>query len=343
MTEPHSIQSESIVKKYFGQSLPKVEEMVSNRVRRLSDVKYLHHYTDANGLLGILREHEFIAEHVDHKWPTGSRVQSLWATNVRYLNDTSELRHALELAENQISEYVQGTAFTNNSRNPDYERKFYRRLLAELREAKDYSQTFVGSFTEKANDLAQWRSYGKGIGGYSIGFRPVDLQNLADQQQFMLLPCIYCSSEQRDAMDELINSTIAQNHEFFNRFPGGWNSMEHLPYASMHRKIMTLASIFKNPGFEVENEWRVVYSPKKFDWPQKPIPGVLYRATPMGVTPYVQFRLRQLPIHELDNLQVWVGPSLETAASADAITGLLRSVKVKGEVLSSGIPFRQIS
>ena len=53
----------------------------------------LYHYTSLEGLLGIL----------DIK---SSQPQSIWATNIFYLNDASELNYSIKLIKNEINFYV---------------------------------------------------------------------------------------------------------------------------------------------------------------------------------------------------------------------------------------------
>src|SRR5262245_10539375 len=54
--------------------------------------KALYHYTSQKGLLGILDS------------------QALWATNLRYMNDSQEFQHALALAASVLHARAQGAS-----------------------------------------------------------------------------------------------------------------------------------------------------------------------------------------------------------------------------------------
>ena len=51
--------------------------------------KILYHYTDQEGLLGIIGKKE------------------IWASHTQYLNDQREFRHAIELVQDELSQMVQ--------------------------------------------------------------------------------------------------------------------------------------------------------------------------------------------------------------------------------------------
>src|SRR6266853_2545450 len=100
----------------------------------------LYHYTDAAGFLGIIK--------------TGS----LWASDVRFVNDMNEMKYSMNLLRQLATEKAA-------SDHPK-----------ELIDLVDHISIFVGhgfrayalSFSELGDDLTQWRAYAGGVGGYSI-------------------------------------------------------------------------------------------------------------------------------------------------------------------------------
>src|SRR3954471_6369229 len=100
----------------------------------------LYHYTSQEGLLGIVRD------------------RAIWASKITFLNDTTELRLALELAQ----QAVLAASTDRNIRNA---------LLQDLDLMKSGSiNIFVCSFSTHADQLSQWRGYTQLGYGYSIGF-----------------------------------------------------------------------------------------------------------------------------------------------------------------------------
>jgi hypothetical protein len=101
--------------------------------------KSLCHYTSATGLIGILES------------------KQLYATDVRFLNDSQELLYAVDLAKQYL---------TNQPlQSKDDERKAFADFALKLLDTKDNlvvilgTPTFVASFSEENDLLSQWRGY----------------------------------------------------------------------------------------------------------------------------------------------------------------------------------------
>src|SRR3990167_8762359 len=102
----------------------------------------LYHYTGPAACIGIIINKTF------------------WATQIQYMNDSKEIRHAVELA----------THFVHSEQKIPNEVKEV--MLAELEFiTKGVTKTFVVSFSEHEDLLSQWRAYCPN-GGASIGFSP---------------------------------------------------------------------------------------------------------------------------------------------------------------------------
>jgi hypothetical protein len=106
----------------------------------LGDV--LYHYTSAQGLLGIIQTRE------------------IWATNVLYLNDSSELSDAAEFLTSELG--------STPSRAWDDDGLASMTLSSYSKDAS--VDHFVVSFCEDGNLLSQWRGYGASGTSYAIGF-----------------------------------------------------------------------------------------------------------------------------------------------------------------------------
>lgn len=158
-----------------------------------ADDEHLYHYTDAAGLIGIM---------------TG---QSIWSTQIEYLNDASELIYARDELLAGLRDRLRDmpeAAFPDVSNAP--ERRSHR--LSELikwleRVDAETSHLLVASFSTKGDSLSQWRAYG----GYAIGFRRSKLAELAasiesasavatgeQTARCQLLPVRYGKDEQLD-------------------------------------------------------------------------------------------------------------------------------------------------
>jgi Polysaccharide biosynthesis protein/Polysaccharide biosynthesis C-terminal domain len=122
----------------------------------------LAHYTSASGLSGILSS------------------KSLWATHIRFLNDSKEFVHAVGLAREYLKTFRSRPSTTTNGLLTD---RLFGCLDAML------GNTWIVSFSEDGDLLSQWRGYCP-TGGYVINFQPQRLEALAGQQQrFILAKC----------------------------------------------------------------------------------------------------------------------------------------------------------
>jgi hypothetical protein len=131
----------------------------------------VYHYTDQFGLVGIIERRE------------------LWATNISYLNDASEVAYGLEFFRNHNGECIQvlKNSLQIDDRFSSSFEKVFEYLISQadarhfLKDPKEY--LYVSSFFESASlrkvtisgidagdNLEQWRAYSKGGVGYSIGF-----------------------------------------------------------------------------------------------------------------------------------------------------------------------------
>jgi len=211
----------------------------------------LFHYTDANGLLGIIK----------------SRM--LWATHFQYLNDSSEFIYASGLMKEVIAETAEGAL-------PGSPRGRLRHTILEDRDKKEDSdesgnlaeEQYVACFSERGDGLSQWRGYGKSIGGYSLGFpfahlgaieqainlKQVDQTFDSDNPQITaeLFRCWYDKPAQKQLIREAFE--MAANH-----CESRGEDLQDAEVAALARAILRPVSrAYKDPAFEDEREWRLV-------------------------------------------------------------------------------------
>lgn len=99
------------------------------------------HYTDAGGLLGVLRNRQ------------------LWASSLGYLNDASEIAFGLE----SLEEALEDLAKDSSSRRDD----IWPSNIPLERSSVD---VYAVSFSTEGDQLSQWRGYAGGT-GYALGFK----------------------------------------------------------------------------------------------------------------------------------------------------------------------------
>jgi len=102
--------------------------------------KRLYHYTTITGLKGIVKD------------------KAIRASDVRFMNDASELEYAARFLDDTIGELLRDNTDLRNLR-PGFEYILYPGM-----------RLFVACFCEKADLLSQWRGYGQGVAPVSLGF-----------------------------------------------------------------------------------------------------------------------------------------------------------------------------
>ncbi|MFT3927845.1 MAG: DUF2971 domain-containing protein [Myxococcales bacterium] len=275
--------------------------------------KYLYHYTDVRGLIGIL-EHG-----------------CLWATNSLYLNDSSESLYPLLVLDQAIDDCLKGT---HNAAA--------RRLLEPFKGQWVTTQFafYVACFCEDGNLLNQWRVYAPND-GYSLRFNTGELlqgqEEARPRHHFSLIRVVYEEDEQRALLDELLGIVVkyAETH-----FPddGDVDKSDKALRVYIHQPLLRLLLAFKHPAFKAEQEWRLVCGESG------PWNGAKYRVGRYGLTPYIEYG-RPLPSGTpratLPISGVLHGPTANRDVAGHALHGLLQSFGYDGvEVGGSLLPIR---
>lgn len=188
--------------------------------------------------------------------------KAIYATDARFLNDRHELRHAADYANHLIS--------TQNKPKPILEfvgahvSDWFRVLL----NLKNPFRNYVTCFSERRDDLSQWRAYSGQSTGVSLGFRFDKRHDLSpcvyqdDMKRILLLAAfskIFKAAEIIFEIDPLLLLKPEQSHNFelLNKFPDietyvkGASSTLLIP-------LIKLIPLFKDASFESEQEWRMV-------------------------------------------------------------------------------------
>lgn len=196
----------------------------------------LYHYTSQKGLIGIAQD------------------GAIWASKIHYLNDSQEFRLALSIAKNRL----ESMRFS-----PKYKTRFGQKIDEMLHELETIAtiNVCVASFSERNDQLSQWRGYASFGSGYSIGFNTTQLINIASQSypHFSLLKCSYSKSRNERMIKELIDITL----KYDPRQTDTRNDyLEYLhPRLGFETNIITLAAFIKHSSFLEECEWRLVSNP----------------------------------------------------------------------------------
>lgn len=244
------------------------------------DPSILYHYTDASGFLNIIQS------------------QELWATNILYLNDPSEIQYSRSV----------GHQFVQTLPADSHVCKILRAGLGYLKSVEDPGSIdiFAVCFCSKSDLLSQWRAYGRHGTGFALGFKTSMLTELVSNEErfnnsLALLPIVYTKAKQLRLMTEFALSL-------------GRPGLSEVDCMRQMTTWMNLVLKFKNPLFREENEWRL--SIVQFHPNNDPH----YRVKDGNIVPYANVRLTYPALLS----SVSIGPSVDAALTKRAVQDALR-------------------
>jgi hypothetical protein len=274
----------------------------------------LYHYTTFTGLLGIVKS------------------RALWASDIRYMNDSAELRHTADLIQAEVRERID-----SGHPNPHLLTQFVDWVSHRITNGH---LLFGASFRSQGNLLSQWRGYSSPGKGVSLGFSPDYIVQCAQKQQFRVGRCIYEPARQRllirqvvDAVETLAGRSVGGEITAAER-----SVLYRETFAKMETDLLRIAAILKHPSFHEEKEWRIV-SPVIANNAEAPI---LFREGHAMLVPYIEFDISQgaEPL-ALDHL--FLGPTPNSNISMHSLKMFLEQNGIipKRGIDYCQIPFRQ--
>ncbi|MBE3602967.1 DUF2971 domain-containing protein [bacterium] len=291
--------------------------------------KVVWHYTSCQTLLSILDS------------------ESIWATHISCLNDTSECRHLFDLFFERFAQVAGNNANLS---------ALYNYVVAQKGKNHGWeSDWFVTSFCAEGDDLNLWRAYAGADGGVSIGFNSYELLYRAQRRErkeregslglpeTYLLPVVYEDTKKQDLVKKLVSSL----NNLFLRGLGGRNSTAWAKqlWASWEDQLLVVAPLLKHRGFESEKEWRLIKKvPASLHSLQSSLKylaraNTITRHFPLAVLALAGDSPPVLPIVEIK-----VGPGRHQELTKVNVEKCLRSKGYDGKVRvsCSDIPFRPL-
>lgn len=284
-----------------------------------TDNKEFYHYTDNNGLIGILESRGF------------------WLSSPVFLNDREEIYNGVNLTKRLIDRIKK--------------KKRYRNFVSILEivsskfDTFDYENIYIASFSLKQDALEQWRAYAKNGEGVCIGFditKKTYYPHFRSGNLWQLYKVIY-----DDKLKYWILHSIIFKYYYEHKSDIENRMASDEDYAEGLSKALAMVFInFKNSAFSSEEEIRLVYN----------LPDVLnlfnrinYRNVNNVIVPYIitsdtklkdtnkqKFEVDLLPIS-----RIIVGPSIKENITLRSVENfIIKKGYDKTIVQSSSIPYR---
>ena len=309
------------------------------------------HYTDAAGLLGILRS------------------ESLFATDYRYLNDTAErgvIRELLmPILEAEIADITPKLV-----QKGWLDKKFYEELGLRVHGMEagsmcrsimtgmdNVSPLFVLSFCKHEEDsdafenglLSQWRGYA-GSAGFAIEFDVDKLHGLmekevklyayarlkADDIRYEKYEEVFDPAAYRGVAAELMRQIFKHHGVDISEVTG------RVEIDTVVQHLMAAAPFLKHPGFHEEKEYRITAPcfrrSKASDDEKDKVKKIKTRVRNGLVTPYIEL-FEDFSVGSAIKAII-VGPHPQQDKQAEAVRMALESENIDATVRCSDIPYR---
>ena len=210
----------------------------------------LYHYTTADGLKGIVENHE------------------LWATSAYYLNDLTEIMYGYQLIDEAVEAWRKKVNPPELSMAGGLVYALQRQFGHDYLKRNIITPIYLTCFCEEDNLLSQWRAYGQS-GGYSIGFRVLSegiVYGMKPEPSVYTARCVkveYDRGEQLRRITELLDLLVpivddAQVTEAIRSLEKPSAFGFEWVWGTIAEILMEESLGFKNPAFAVEKEWRLV-------------------------------------------------------------------------------------
>lgn len=194
---------------------------------------FLYHYTDYNGAAGIIES------------------KSLRLTKLGYLNDTTELHHAINLFKSAAE--IQTGKIENDEKRELL--NFTKDQLESFRE----TNICIASFCESGDLLSQWRSYGNDGSGVAVKFDGKELKRIISNVDMNLWKCVYTERDHHKIIDGLLHIFLNSYDALqMNRKSETWEKTKYDLVGIFNTTFLRVAPIIKNGHFHEEKEWRIV-------------------------------------------------------------------------------------
>lgn len=270
----------------------------------------LYHYTSLSSMLSIVKSKCF------------------YASNIFYLNDSMEYRHARKLIADRIGQRLEGLSKTRERIAMEWHQKLFTQ--------EQLKPVYVASFSEKSDDLSQWRGYTPVGHGVCMGFDSSALREATHSIHYEAAPTarfgalgkvIYVSENEGPSFDEFIKSVCDHldivDGEVVRAVVGEGLANHGTPF-------------YKHRAFKDEAEWRVsLWTQSRFDFQFE----VDFRPGASTLIPFTRLHFPSSLISFLR--EVIVGPSPNMALSMRAAEDFLRFQGMTNvTVCGSTVPYR---
>lgn len=273
----------------------------------------IYHHTNANGLIGILKN------------------KNLWATDINFLNDYNEYKIGIKALKKVCDDLINREIVENHAHLKAVYVEFLKIMRNSITENLNSRNHYIVSFTNSRDNLRQWMSYGASNSSYAIGFNKEKLKNIklggdeiaSNQYAYSLNDVAYDISniEKKLSIDQVVKNIKA-------------SKIENGRYAlDLVNELLFGLCALKEHSFNDENETRMVLQDRKIGVFSETIQ---YRTQAGVITPYIEIPFDYDAIEE-----IIIGPNMHNELASHGLKCLLNSYGIDCVIKHTECSLRQ--
>lgn len=295
--------------------MSKKSNQIEKELNELLEGKLPHklfHYTNLNGLIGILDTSE------------------LWLSNMYFLNDKNEFELGLKFVIEQLESYKDGFSVLKPTKY------FIEALEKAIDFIKEQDSPYILSMTTNNDLLSQWRGYTNNGVGVNIGFS----NKFFEENNLKVYKCIYEVEKQKEIINHILTQSIFMFIGITNS-QGIFKDSEEIEHSQYNEAVniagkyfidrtVFFCSLIKDKSFIEEDEWRLLlYNEKsEINFLNK---GNYFR-------PYKKIKIKNL---NESIIEVIMGPNSQEQLCELSLKMLFNKYNIEIEKLKqSEIPYR---
>lgn len=267
----------------------------------------MYHYTDINALIGMVQ------------------TNGIWMSNAKYLNDKEELVNALKISM-EVIECIKGRKRYQTQKYQEILNHLMNKLERPCLDIDNIPDLFIASFSIKADDLSQWRAYGKNGEGVCIEFNGRLSNILFSIGNFLSsIKVTYDDNMKRKILYSMIFRYFKCVQDSFQ------SSLRPSEYSDiLYEKIILLLAYFKHNSFKSEEEIRFVYNSINKESLKKDFENLYFRESNGTVVSYIKTNENKIKKEDKSYLREYLpiskiilGPKTNKQLLASSIRNLL--------------------
>jgi hypothetical protein len=194
--------------------------------KKLKPFNFLYHYTSLKGFISIVES------------------QSLFCTNINFLNDSKEFKYGVEIIRESIR-------VIRNNKNAN----LLDDLDSSINDLYNFEK-YVTCFSKEGDSLSQWRAYGDNGNGIAIGFNARTLKE-SFNNTLTQTSIEYDKESQINVIKEILKISIEQLFQFEEKYDWGKSTFNKLSTDFIKWLLNTFINGYKHPAFLDEREYRL--------------------------------------------------------------------------------------